>query len=139
MARLTGEDGIDGPFERAMSARPKRKRRTAPPHGVPTTADHEWSDPGSTFGIPDRWQIRTVTLDVRVTAGDNRRKSRTEFQRPATETPWHVFERQPDPQTNGTSTKLVEVASGIETSQEAARDAADRAAAEYIARKAVAP
>jgi hypothetical protein len=103
--------------------------------GATVAIADEWSEPGSTAGIPDRYQMRLVTTDMWITAGDNRRNPNGGYQRPSTHTPWHLYETQPDPRTNGTSTHVVTIAEGVATSQELAREAAEKAAAAYLASK----
>jgi hypothetical protein len=95
--------------------------------------DRPWSSPGETFGIPDRYQDR-VLGGLLLNAGDNRRKPGGKiYIRPASETPWQVHERAPDPRTRGSSSTIITIASGIAGSQEAARDAAEAAARARIA------
>ena len=97
--------------------------------------DSEWSDPGVSLGMADRYQSRTIA-GLFLTAGDNRRKTGLAVHiTPATATPWHVYEQRPHPEHWHMTT--VELAAGVAKAQDAARAAAEQAANLEIERRAV--
>lgn len=92
--------------------------------------DSEWSDPGSTFGIADRWTTRYLG-GLWITAGHNARKGPryTEFVVPESSSPWKVYALAPHPQVRGLW-RMEIVASGNAASVALAKEAAERAALE---------
>lgn len=89
--------------------------------------DSDWSDPGSTFGIPDRWQWRNLR-GLHLTVGNNnRKKGGVEFIVPESASPWKVYAFKSNDRALG-QLDLALVASGTAPSLDAARDAAERAA-----------
>jgi hypothetical protein len=101
-----------------MSAKPKPQRD----RGWPDTA---WSDPGTTKGLPDRWQHRKLD-GLHLTIGNNARKPPhyVELVVPDDQTPWKVYAWVPNERAPG-QLDLHLVASGTATSPQAARDAAE--------------
>lgn len=90
----------------------------------PLRRDTEWSDPGSTFGIADRWQFRELD-GLHLTIGNNHRKpGGREFVVPAERTPWKVYGFAPNDKATG-QLDLALIASGEARSSAAARDAAE--------------
>lgn len=90
----------------------------------PLHRDTAWSDPGSTFGIPDRWQWRNLD-GLHLTVGNNHRKpGGIEFVVPASRTPWKVYGYAPNDKAVG-QLDLALIASGEAGSSEAARNVAE--------------
>lgn len=89
--------------------------------------DSEWSDPGSTFGIADRWTTRHL-CGLWLTAGDNRRKNALTFIAPLTAQPWHVYALGPHKHLPEGHWTMVEIASGTAGSVALAKQAAEEAA-----------
>jgi hypothetical protein len=90
--------------------------------------DTDWSDPGSTKGIPDRWQWRSLG-GLHLTVGNNARRAPDyiEFFHPESRTPWKVYAWTPNEHARG-QLDLMLVASGTAGSSAEARDACERAA-----------
>lgn len=95
-------------------------------------ADTAWSDPGESFGTPDRYQSR-VYRGAHLGAGSNHRDGRGRHLR--ADAPWWVAVALPFGayQLGAPGAKLPTVASGACATQEAARAAAEAAADAYFA------
>lgn len=90
----------------------------------PLRRDTAWSDPGSTFGIPDRWQFRELA-GLHLTVGSNHRTpGGRAFVVPFERTPWKVYGFAPNDVAPG-QLDLALIASGEAGSLEAARSAAE--------------
>lgn len=91
--------------------------------------DTEWSDPGSTLGIPDRWTVRYLN-GLWLTAGHNVRKgpSYTEFVVPENKSPWKVYALAPHKHLPDGHWEMTLAASGTAKSVALAKHAAEAAA-----------
>jgi hypothetical protein len=92
------------------------------------TPDSDWSDPGSTLGIADRWTARNL-CGLHLTAGHNARKppDYKQFVVPESKQPWHVYALAPHPVV-AEHWSMTEVAGGVADGVDAAKEAAERAA-----------
>jgi hypothetical protein len=90
--------------------------------------DSDWSDPGSTFGIADRWTTRRLN-GLWLTAGHNARNGPhyTDFVVPESKSPWKVYALAPHQSVLEQWTMTL-VASGTALSVALARHAAEDAA-----------
>lgn len=90
--------------------------------------DSMWSDPGSTFGIRDRWTTRHL-CGLWLTAGHNGRErpDYTKFTVPESESPWKVYAQTPHPVVKD-HWQMTLVTSGTASSVALAKEAAERAA-----------
>ena len=84
----------------------------------------DWSDPGETAGKPDRYQEARVA-GLHLCAGSNPRKPDGSYVRADDDVPWAVTAWLLDE--SAMVSRLVTYASGVATSQSAAREAAEMA------------
>lgn len=95
-----------------------------------TRPDSDWSEPGETQGVRERYQDRHIG-GLTLCAGNNWMEA-GRFIVPEAKTPWSVLADITNPHAHG-AMMLKLVAFGTATSQAAARDAAEAAARAYLA------